>query len=100
MKDKAFDEMAQILFPLFELVIATPVMSPRSASAEELVRAAAKTGVSAIAAADGHQALERALAEAPPDGLVVVAGSVYLVGELRPWLVAHAASGTERAARP
>ncbi|HKO12493.1 MAG TPA: folylpolyglutamate synthase/dihydrofolate synthase family protein [Acidobacteriaceae bacterium] len=100
MKDKAFDEMAQILFPLFDRVIATPVMSPRSASAEELLQAAAKTGVRAVAASDGHQALERALAETPRDGLVVVAGSVYLVGELRPWLVAHAApGGTPGAAR-
>ena len=101
MKDKAFDEMAQILFPLFERVIATPVMSPRSASAEELVQAAAQTGVRAIAASDGHQALALALAEVPPDGLVVIAGSVYLVGELRPWLVAHAApASTPGAARP
>ena len=102
MKDKAFDEMAQILFPLFDRVIATPVMSPRSASAEELLQAAAKTGVRAVAASDGHQALALALAEAPgkeeKPGLVVVAGSVYLVGELRPWLVAHAAPRIESGA--
>jgi dihydrofolate synthase/folylpolyglutamate synthase len=86
MKDKAYEEMAQILFPLFDLVVATPVASPRSASAEDLVAAAAKTGVRAIAAGDGHEALERAFAEVPKDGLVVVAGSVYLVGEVRPLL--------------
>jgi dihydrofolate synthase/folylpolyglutamate synthase len=86
MKDKAYQEMAQILFPMFDLVVATPVESPRSATAEEIVQAAGKTGVRAIAAQDGQQALDRAWAETPRDGLVVVAGSVYLVGEVRPLL--------------
>jgi dihydrofolate synthase/folylpolyglutamate synthase len=86
MKDKAYEEMAQILFPLFDLVVATPVESPRSATAEDLLQAAAKTGVPAMAARDGHEALETAWAQASPDGSVVVAGSVYLVGEVRPLL--------------
>ncbi len=91
MKDKAFDEMAHILFPLFDRVIATPVESPRSATAEDLLHAAAKTGVPATAARDGHEALELAWREAGANGLVVVAGSVYLVGEVRPLLHQHAA---------
>jgi dihydrofolate synthase/folylpolyglutamate synthase len=86
MKDKAYEEMAQILFPLFDLVVATPVESPRSATAEDLLQAAAKTGVPATAAREGHEALETAWAQASPDGSVVVAGSVYLVGEVRPLL--------------
>ncbi len=86
MRDKAWEEMAHILFPLFDRVIATPVPSPRSATAEDLLHAAAHTGVPAIAARDGHEALETALCEAGPAGLVVVAGSVYLVGEIRPLL--------------
>jgi dihydrofolate synthase/folylpolyglutamate synthase len=95
MKDKAYTEMAQILFPLFDLVVATPVESPRSASADDIVQAAEKTGVRALAAKDGHEAMEKAWAEASDgliraglsqDGLVVVAGSVYLVGEVRPLL--------------
>jgi dihydrofolate synthase/folylpolyglutamate synthase len=86
MKDKAYTAMAQILFPLFDLVVATPVESPRSASASDIVQAAAKTGVRAIAASDGHKALETAWAETPKDGLIVIAGSVYLVGDVRPLL--------------
>ncbi len=86
MRDKAWEEMAQILFPLFERVIATPVPSPRSATTADLLHAAASTGASATAAHDGHEALEIALREAGADGLVVVAGSVYLVGEIRPLL--------------
>jgi dihydrofolate synthase/folylpolyglutamate synthase len=92
MKDKAYEEMAQILFPLFDLVVATPVESPRSASAEDLLQAAAKTGVRAVAARDGHEALETAWAETSQKGSVVVAGSVYLVGEVRPLLERAAVS--------
>jgi dihydrofolate synthase/folylpolyglutamate synthase len=87
MQDKAYEEMAQILFPLFDLVVATPVPSPRSASAEEIVAAAAKTGAPTVSARDGHEALHRAWAETSPDDRIVIAGSVYLVGELRPLLV-------------
>jgi len=90
MKDKAIDEMAQILFPLFNRVIAVPVASPRSATAEDLLQAAAKTGVPAVATADGTEALEGAWAETPTDGLVVIAGSVYLIGEVRPLLTSLA----------
>jgi dihydrofolate synthase / folylpolyglutamate synthase len=84
MKDKAYREMAQILFPLFDRVIATPVESLRSASAEEIVAAAAETGVHATEARDGHEALEMAWGATQPNDLIVVAGSVYLVGEVRP----------------
>ncbi|MHB8817330.1 MAG: glutamate ligase domain-containing protein, partial [Steroidobacteraceae bacterium] len=91
MKDKAYEEMAQILFPLFDRVIVTPVASPRSATADDLLHAAEKTGVPASRARDGHEALEAAWSEAGPNGLVVVAGSVYLVGEVRPLLHQHRA---------
>ena len=91
MKDKAYEEMAQILFPLFDHVIATRVPSPRSATADELLHAAGTTGVPATAARDGHEALAAAWREAGPRGLVVAAGSVYLVGEIRPLL--HSKAG-------
>ncbi len=92
LRDKAFDEMAQILFPLFELVIATPVASPRSATADELLHAAAKTGTRALAAPDAHHALDQALAAASPGALIVVAGSVYLIGEVRQRLLSLGAT--------
>lgn len=97
MKDKAVDEMAQILFPIFDEVIAVPVSSPRSASTEALLHAAEKTGVTASIAEDGRAALERALSSQPADALIVVAGSVYLVGEVRPWLLELAADSNSSA---
>jgi dihydrofolate synthase/folylpolyglutamate synthase len=92
MKDKAFDQMAQILFPLFDSIVATPVASPRSATTDELLAAADRTGVSATAAPDARAALDLARSSAKPGDLIVVAGSVYLVGELRPLLAAQPAA--------
>jgi dihydrofolate synthase/folylpolyglutamate synthase len=91
MKDKAIDEMAQILFPLFDRVVVAPVASPRSATVEDLLAAAAKTGVAVTSADNGHEALRQAWSAAPAPDLVVVAGSVYLVGEVRPMLLERAA---------
>jgi dihydrofolate synthase/folylpolyglutamate synthase len=83
LRDKAITEITQILFPLFDYVLLTPVDSPRSASLEELTAAAAATGSTFEACNDAHAALERALKLTPTTGLIVGTGSVYLVGELR-----------------
>lgn len=83
LKDKAFGEMAQILFPLFDHVVLTEVASPRAASLADLQEAASATGVATTTIANPSDALQQALRLTPSDGLVVVTGSVYLVGELR-----------------
>jgi dihydrofolate synthase / folylpolyglutamate synthase len=44
MRDKAISEMAEILFPLAERVIATRPENPRAASPEEIQQAGARTG--------------------------------------------------------
>jgi dihydrofolate synthase / folylpolyglutamate synthase len=87
LKDKPIAELAQILFPLFRNVILTPVDSPRRASVEDMLAAARSTDSAAEVATDATHALERAFHITPADGLVVVTGSVYLVGEVRPMLV-------------
>ena len=83
LRDKAIQEITQILFPLFDCVLLTPVDSPRSASLEELTAAAAVTGSTFEACNDTHAALERAQKLTPASGLIVGTGSVYLVGKLR-----------------
>jgi dihydrofolate synthase / folylpolyglutamate synthase len=87
LKDKAFAEMAQILFPLFETVVLTEVSSPRTASLQQMKTAAEATGTRVLTAPDAKEALTQALALTPLDGLVAITGSVYLVGELRSLLV-------------
>jgi dihydrofolate synthase/folylpolyglutamate synthase len=95
LKDKPVAELAQILFPLFGRVVVTPVDSPRSASLEDLLAAARTTGSEVEAAPGGISALESALRTTPANGLVVVTGSVYLVGQVRPLLMASRPAPTE-----
>ncbi len=83
LRDKALDEMAQILFPLFDRVVLSAVDSPRAATIESLREAAANMQAPAQEAANPAAALEAAWQITPQDGLVVVAGSVYLVGAVR-----------------
>jgi dihydrofolate synthase/folylpolyglutamate synthase len=95
LKDKPAEELAQILFPLFHRVVVTPVDSPRSAAGEDLLAAAHTTGSEVEAAPDAISAVERALSLTPAHGLVVITGSVYLVGQVRPLLTAARSTHTE-----
>lgn len=81
MRDKAISEMTEILFPLADGVIATRAENPRSASPEEIQRASGRTGVEVEAVPEVAPALERARALAGSDKVVVITGSIYLVGE-------------------
>ncbi len=81
MRDKAVGEIAEILFPLAERVIATRADNPRSASPEEIREAAARTGAETELAPTVAAALARASELVEQDGVVVVTGSIYVVGE-------------------
>jgi dihydrofolate synthase / folylpolyglutamate synthase len=81
MRDKAIAEMTEILFPLAERVIATRADNPRSASPEEIEAAAARTASEIETAPDAAHALQRASALAQTHEVVVITGSIYLVGE-------------------
>jgi len=81
MRDKAISEMAEILFPLAERVIATRPENPRSASPEEILQAASRTGADIECIAEVGSALNRARDAAGKRAVLVVTGSIYLVGE-------------------
>lgn len=81
MRDKAIREIAEILFPVAERVIATRADNPRSATADEIRQAAARISVDIELAADVASALERASKLAGPEDVVVITGSIYIVGE-------------------
>ncbi len=87
LRDKAFQEMAQILFPLFDRVVLTPVDSPRSAAVEDLASVAHAVGVEAEMAASPLAGFAMAQQQTASDGLIVCTGSVYLIGPLRDVLV-------------
>jgi dihydrofolate synthase / folylpolyglutamate synthase len=82
MRDKAISEMTEILFPLADRVIATRPENPRSASPEEIQQAGSRTGAQIEAVAQIETALDRARAAAGPETVMVVTGSIYLVGEV------------------
>jgi dihydrofolate synthase/folylpolyglutamate synthase len=71
-------------------VVACPPPWPRAIPESEVAAAAAGLGVEAVAAASVPEALARAMAIAEPSDLVLVAGSLYVVGAARSALV-HAA---------
>ncbi len=81
MRDKAIGEIAEILFPLAERVIVTRADNPRSATPDEIREAAIRTATDIEDAIDVASALDRARYLARPQGIVVVTGSIYIVGE-------------------
>jgi len=81
MRDKAIAEIAEILFPLAERVIATHADNPRSANPAEIREAAARTGAEIEEAGNVPGALDQARVLAGSDGVIVVTGSIYIVGE-------------------
>jgi dihydrofolate synthase/folylpolyglutamate synthase len=81
MRDKAINEIAEILFPLAERVIATQADNPRSATPEEVREAAVRAHSEIESAPDVPSALAGARELAGEDGIVVVTGSIYIAGE-------------------
>jgi dihydrofolate synthase / folylpolyglutamate synthase len=88
LRDKPLAEMTQILFPLFHQVIFAPIHSPRAAALADLLAAAESTGTPAHAAGSVAEALDLA-EQSTAGGRVVISGSVYLVGEARPLVLAR-----------
>jgi len=82
MRDKVVSEMAEILFPIAEHVIVTQVNNPRSAMPAEIRHAAARVEVDLREASDVRSALAEAQRIAADRGVIVVTGSIYLVGEM------------------
>ncbi len=81
MRDKPLQEIAEILFPLAEQVVVTQVANPRSATVGELLQAGSRTGVALFSEETVAAALARARDLCKPDGVMVVTGSIFLVGE-------------------
>jgi dihydrofolate synthase/folylpolyglutamate synthase len=81
MHDKAFHEMVQILFPTAQQVVVTRARNPRAASTAELSSAAEKVGTEVVEVPEVSLAVRRAAELTPPDGAIVITGSIFVVGE-------------------
>jgi dihydrofolate synthase/folylpolyglutamate synthase len=82
LRDKPLKELARILFPLFKEVIFAPIHSVRATAMEELKAAGRETGITVASAESVREALQWANDRAQ-GGIVIISGSVYLVGEAR-----------------
>ncbi|HKQ78527.1 MAG TPA: folylpolyglutamate synthase/dihydrofolate synthase family protein [Blastocatellia bacterium] len=92
MADKAIGEMGDILFPAASQVIVTRIASPRAAEPCAIAEASHHD---VIRIENAVEALDEALRLTPPDGLIVVCGSLFLVGEIRQALLQPAEHATE-----
>ncbi len=81
MQDKAIQEMADILFPTAERVIVTHIENPRAASTEKLLQAGSRTGATIVPEETVAAALARSFEVTPPNEIIVVTGSIFLVGD-------------------
>ena len=81
MRDKAIREIAGILFPLAERVIATQADNPRAASTREITELGLQAHAEIIEEPTVAAALDRARIVAGANGVVVITGSIYIVGE-------------------
>ncbi|HEX7317972.1 MAG TPA: Mur ligase family protein [Pyrinomonadaceae bacterium] len=92
MRDKELEEIGRILFPAARHLVLTSPQNPRAAGVERLLRAVpVPPSSSTIALApSSRDAMTIARTHTPPDGIVCVTGSLYLVGEVKAQLETNA----------
>lgn len=84
MGDKDIEAMAAVIAPLVDKVVVTHVPgTSRSGTVQRIEQAFARAGKTAACVDDARDAFCRAHQVTPPEGRVIVAGSIYLVGEIR-----------------
>jgi dihydrofolate synthase/folylpolyglutamate synthase len=94
MRDKQLDQIGEILFPVADVLILTPVENPRSASIEMLRPVANRFARGTVIETDSSaDALRVAVAKTPSEGLICIAGSLYLIGEVRPSILRMSLDG-------
>ncbi len=88
MRDKQLEQIGEILFPVADLLVLTTVRNLRSATVEMLEPVAARYARGNILKSDDSAtALQVALANTPGEGMICIAGSLYLAGEMRPQIL-------------
>ena len=83
LRDKAVDEIAGVLFPLAAEVIFTQPRTTRAISVAQLAEITSHHAAKFTIMPEPEPALEYALDRAAPHDVIFVAGSLYLVGQLR-----------------
>lgn len=83
LRDKSVDEVAGWLFPLAAEVILTEPRTPRAISASQLEEMAGYHAKHVETIPDAEKATDHVLAKAQAEDVIIVCGSLYLVGQLR-----------------
>lgn len=83
MRDKAIGEISSILFPLAHAVYLARPGLDRAAAPERILEVAAAVPPQTFIENDPVRALERALSSSLPEDVVLVAGSLFLVGAVK-----------------
>lgn len=87
LRDKAVDEVFRELLPLFSRTIVVESSVKRALNANEALEKAKRYTEKVTRALCINEAVKEALCEAKDMDVVVVCGSLYLVGEIRPILL-------------
>jgi len=91
MRDKQLEQIGEILFPIADVIVLTTVDNPRSATSEMLEPIAHRFARGEVLKSDGSAtALQLALDNTAREGMICIAGSLYLVGEMRPRILSFA----------
>jgi len=83
MRDKKIEKIADVLFPLAEKVILTRFPYFRATAPEEIHKKTRKYQDKIILEPDVFKAVQKAVREAKNQKTVVIAGSLFLVGEVK-----------------
>jgi dihydrofolate synthase/folylpolyglutamate synthase len=83
LRDKAVDEIAGVLFPQAAEVVFTQPRTARAISVPQLAEITSHHAAHFTVIPEPEAALEYAIDRAAPHDAIVVAGSLYLVGQLR-----------------
>ncbi len=86
MADKDYGTYLSITAPLFGRIIASHTAVARSLSADDLRFAASQYCNNCVSVADSFEAVKLALESAGKDGVIIICGSFYFAGEVRPYL--------------
>jgi dihydrofolate synthase/folylpolyglutamate synthase len=99
MRDKDLADIASKIFPLALHIIFTQPDNPRAAAPEMLARLVSSNlnSVEVTIAPDVRKALQVAHEQTPPDGIICITGSLYLVGEAQKFLQDEAAHALPQA---
>ena len=83
MRDKAVGEIGGLLFPLAEKIYLTRPDQARAAAPEEILAASRPLPQEVVLEPEPARALEAALRDSGPNDVILAAGSLFLVGEIK-----------------